>query len=246
MTKKLISIVTTIIAATFATATFAADAPPFGYAQMYTLEVSDPAKLLAAMQKFRGSVVGKKNPSGVSLNQFMANGDSEATHSIIVTYPAAADMDTSRKLNAGTKEWAEASATFQEVAEFQSSGLSALLKGTMKEGAITSANPVSMNIALAVTDQAAFMSAIDKLWDSSAANAFPGNRFLVNVLASGESPATHAVVFQANDMATLLTAMQTLQTSADMVNYLKKADDFRSVVSRTISIGLWSSPIPSN
>jgi hypothetical protein len=116
----------------------------------------------------------------------------------------------------------------------------------MKEGAITSANPVSMNIALAVTDQAAFMSAIDKLWDSSAANAFPGNRFLVNVLASGESPATHAVVFQANDMATLLTAMQTLQTSADMVNYLKKADDFRSVVSRTISIGLWSSPIPSN
>jgi len=244
--KKLLSIVTTIIAITFSNATLAAESLPFGYAQMITLEVSDPAALLAAMQKFRSSPLGMKNPSGVSLNQFYANGESEATHSIVVTYPNAAAIDAARAMNMGSKEWAEAGATFQAVTDNASASLSTLLNAKIKEGAVTSANPVSMNIALSVSDPSAFMTAFNKLWDSGAANAFPGNSYFVNVLANGESAVTHAVVFQANDMATLLDGMEKLQSSADMAAYLKNASSFRTIVSRTVGINVWSSPMPSN
>jgi hypothetical protein len=54
------------------------------------------------------------------------------------------------------------------------------------------------------------------------------------------------VVFQANDMTTLLSGMEALQSSADMAAYLKNANSFRSVVSRTVGVNVWSSPMPSN
>ena len=167
MKKILLTFVSAILTITFTAAAFAAHHLPFEYGQLYTLKVSDPAALLAAMQKFRNSPIGKQNPSGVSLSQFIANGESDATHSISVTYPTAAAMDASRKMNAGSPEVAEVGKVFQSVSEPESSGLFMLMKAEIVEGAITSANPVSMSIGLAVTDQAAFMAAIDKLWDGS-------------------------------------------------------------------------------
>jgi hypothetical protein len=244
--KILLTFVSAILTISFTAAAFAAHHLPFEYGQMYTLKVSDPAALLAAMQKFRNSPIGKQNPSGVSLNQFIANGESDATHSISVTYPTAAAMDASRKMNAGSPEVAEVGKVFQSVSEPESSGLFMLMKAEIVEGAITSANPVSMSIGLAVTDQAAFMAAIDKLWDSKASKAFPGNRYMVNVMASGESDVTHAVVFQANDMATLMQGFQDIQSSPEMAAYLSNAANFRRIVSRTVGVNVWASPIPSN
>jgi len=244
MIRRLLLLLTALFVTGFTTNALAADAPPFGYAQLYTLEVSDPASLLAAMQKFRSSSVGMKNPSGVSLNQFLANGDDESTHSIIVTYPSAAAMDASRKMNMGTEEWGEAAASFQAAAEFTSESISQLLNARINQPDLNSMNPVSMSIGLGVSNPGAFMEAFTKLWDSSAAKTFPGNSYLVNVLASGESAITHAVVFQAKDMATLLSAMDTLQSSPEMTAYLKRAGSFRTVVSRTVGINLWNSPIP--
>jgi putative intracellular protease/amidase len=244
--KKLLAISAIVIATTCTTTALAADALPFQYAQMTTLKVTNPAALLGAMQRFRSSPPGMRNPTGVTLNQFIADGESEATHSIVVVYPNAAAIDASRSMNMGTAEWAAAGATFQAVSENVSSSLSALLKARIREGAVTSANPASMNFALAVSNPSAFMAAFDKLWNSSASDAFPGNSYLVNVLAGGESEITHAVVFQANDMATLLTGMEALQSSAEMAAYLKNANSFRSVVSRTVGVNVWSSPMPSN
>lgn len=244
--KKLLAISAIVIATTCSATVLAAEALPFGYAQMITMKVNDPAALLGAMQKFRSSPTGMKTPSAVSLNQFIADGESEATHSIVVMYPDAAAIDASRSMSRGTRDWAEAGATVQAASENVSSSLSALLKARIKQGAVTSTNPVSMNFALAVSDPDAFMAAFDRLWNSSASDAFPGNSYLVNVLAAGESGITHAVVFQANDMATLLSGMETLQSSADMATYLKTAGSFRSVVSRTVGANIWTSPMPSS
>ena len=246
MIKRLLLTAITMVAITFISAAMAADALPYGYAQRYTITVNDPAALLAAMQKFRSSATGMKGPSGVTVSQFIANGDSKATHSIVVTYPDAAAIDASRALNIGSKDWAEFGASFQAVAETRTSGLSVLLKARIKAGAVTSANPVSLSTTLAVSDPQAFMTAFNKFWDSGAVSAFPGNTLLVNVLAAGESTVTHAVVFQANDMATLLNGMQTLQSSADMAEYLRNAGSFRSVVGRDVSVTLWRSPMPTN
>lgn len=244
--KILLTFLSAILTVTFTTAAFAAHHLPFDYAQMYTLKVSDPAALLGAMQKYRNSPIGKQNPSGVSLNQFTANGESDATHSIVVTYPTAAAMDASRGMNANSSELAEVRKIFQSVTEPRSSSLSMLMKAAVAEGSVASENMVSMNIGLAVTDQAAFTAAIDKLWDSKASKAFPGNRYMVNVMASGESEITHAVVFQAKDMATLLKGFQDMQSSPEMAAYLKNAATFRRVVSRTVGVNIWASPIPSN
>jgi hypothetical protein len=250
MKNRLLSILTTFLTAVltsaFATTALAAHHLPFEYAQVYTLQVSDPAALLGAMQKFRSSPTGMKNPSGVSLSQFVANGEDPSTHSIIVSYPSGAAMDAARSMNQGSNDWAEASQTFQSVSEFRSSAVFQLMNAVVKEGAVTSPNPVSMNIMLEVTDQAAFMSAFDKIWNSESAKAFPGNRYLGSALANGQSRATHVVAFQANDMATLLSGMQKMQSSPEMAAYLKKAGSFRRVDGETIGVSVWASPIPAN
>jgi hypothetical protein len=65
-------------------------------------------------------------------------------------------------------------------------------------------------------------------------------------MASGESDVTHAVVFQANDMATLMQGFQDIQSSPEMAAYLSNAANFRRIVSRTVGVNVWASPIPSN
>ena len=60
----------------------------FGQAvfQGYDFAVTNPAGVLAAMDKFMASPTGQAFTGSVGLYQYIANGESEATHNIITVH----------------------------------------------------------------------------------------------------------------------------------------------------------------
>jgi Flp pilus assembly protein TadG len=75
--------------------------------QTYDLIVSDPAGVVAAMNKFVESPVGKQSTAAVYLNQYIANGAYQATHQILVVYPSPQEMDANLARNAVALGWTE-------------------------------------------------------------------------------------------------------------------------------------------
>ncbi len=220
-------------------------AGPLGYGQAISMNASDPAAIVDAISKFRASATGQKNPANVSLSQVVAGGEPGVTHTILVTYDTAAEIDQSNAINAASRDFAQAVETMQSASERRGTVLFSLLRRNIKEGAVTSSTPVSWLYALTVTDQEAFMEAFDKIWAATAA-AFPGNAFFGEALVNGSNTATHFVSFQANDMQTLLSGMAALENSQVMAEYFANAASFRSIESETISRGVMAWPSAAN
>jgi hypothetical protein len=205
------------------------------YGQSYSLVVSDPAALIEAMQSYRASETGQKMGSNVALSQNIANGDLASTHTINVFYPSIEAMSAAIALQNSSADTAAFRRTISQIVTGESDNVFTVLRATNREGAVTSESPVTMLFGLEVTDQAAFMSAFDGIWNSQAAADFPGNMFFGQVLAMGQNESTHWVSFQANDLQTLLTGMEAFMGSDDFARYGANAGSFRRVTNRSIS-----------
>ena len=72
-------------------------AQPF---QTFDMIVTDPAGVVAAMNKLQASPTGQQSTARVFLNQYIANGESLATHQILVVYPSSEEMDANLLRNA--------------------------------------------------------------------------------------------------------------------------------------------------
>jgi hypothetical protein len=190
------------------------------YGQSYSLVVSDPAALIEAMQSYRASETGQKMGSNVALSQNIANGDLASTHTINVFYPSIEAMSAAIALQNSSADTAAFRRTISQIVTGESDNVFTVLRATNREGA---------------TDQAAFMSAFDGIWNSQAAADFPGNMFFGQVLAMGQNESTHWVSFQANDLQTLLTGMEAFMGSDDFARYGANAGSFRRVTNRSIS-----------
>ena len=94
-----------------------------------------------------------------------------------------------------------------------------IIRAKVKEGDVSSVNPVSMVFAFTVTDPAGFMSAFDAFWNSSAVQDFPGAVYLGQTIASGMMPGTHFVTWVADSRGKLVEAMQTVRSSPDTNAY---------------------------
>jgi hypothetical protein len=218
---------------------------PIGYAAIYSLKVSDPAAIAAAMTKVRTSKELAASPSGVSLSQVIAGGASGVTHTVGVFYDSLADMDAAQAMNAGSKVIAEVGPVFRSASERLTVDLLALQRRSVKEGAVTAENPVNFVYQLSVTDQAAFMTAFDNIWDS-VTKSFPGNVFFGTSLVNGTSKATHFVTFVANDMETLIGGVQAMQSSPEMADYMANAASFRTVEAEIVGMRMLNFPAPAN
>lgn len=214
---------------------------PVGYGLSYILKVSDPAAIAGVMTEVRTTDLGKDSPSSVSLNQLVAGGERGATHTIGVFYRSAENIDKSDAMNAAMNVGQKIGPIFQAASERLQVVLWTMTRNSVKEGAVTADNPVSMGYLLEVTDQGAFMNAFDPLWDS-VTKSFPGNVAFGTVLANGSSPATHWVNFNANDMQTLLEGVQAMQSSPAMAAYMAKAPSFRTVVGESVNRRLLTFP----
>lgn len=164
--------------------------------QTYDLVVSNPAGVVAAMNKFVESPVGQQSTASVYLNQYIANGAYQATHQILVVYPSPQEMDANLARNAGAPEWAEFMSEMNQVSQIESEGVGQILAvgGDLSSPLLTDPNRSSIYYQLSVSDPAAYASA----WsDFTEANADRGIvSYLSSITAFGSHPATHVVANQ--------------------------------------------------
>ena len=192
---------------------------PLFYGQSFGFAAEDAGAVVAAMEKWRSSKAGKAGPNTVVLIQNLVNGDFDSTHGVNVFYQNGAAMDASAAASNGTEEWAEFQASMAELTEREWENMYSITRAKVKEGDVSSANPVSMVFAFTVTDPAGFMSAFDAFWNSSAVQDFPGAVYLGQTIASGMMPGTHFVTWVADSRGKLVEAMQTVRNSPDANAY---------------------------
>ena len=237
----MVKLLKTIVAIPFLFAVVQASADnhantPIGYGISYILEVSDPAAIAAVMTEVRTTDLGKDSPSSVSLNQLVAGGADEATHSIGVFYTSAENIDKSAAMSQERNTGAKVGPVMQEASERVQVVMWTVLRSSAAggESKVTAENPVSMGYQLEVTDPAAFMAAFDPLWES-VSESFPGNVAFGAFVANGSNPATHWVNFSADNMEALLSGVAAMQSSPEMAAYVSKASSFRNVVGESIN-----------
>lgn len=213
-------------------------APPTVYGQFYGIVVSDPQAVVAAMTKYRESPTGQKLRSTITLSANVANGTDRATHTISVFYPSAATMESDLQASRDTSDWAAFVAAMSEAATIESENVFTQTRGRINDEQLIGAGSATMLFGLTVTDPDRYASAHETLLNSAAAASFPGNLSSGSVVAMGDVPGTHWVAFQAKDLSTLLSGVETFMNSADAVQYLRSAAEFRKVEGRYISRSL--------
>ena len=164
-------------------------AQPF---QTFDMIVTDPAGVVAAMNKLQASPTGQQSTARVFINQYIANGESLATHQILVVYPSSEEMDANLLRNATSPDWAEFLADMQEVATVEAEGVGQILAmgGDVDSPVATAPGRTNMYFQMSVSDPAAYASA----WSDFTSNAGAGVvSYLSSVAAFGSNPSTHVV-----------------------------------------------------
>ena len=161
--------------------------------QTFDMIVSDPAGVVAALNKYQKSPTGQQSTSTVILSQYVANGESLATHQILVVYPSSQEMDVNLMRNATSPDWAEFLNDMQGSASVEAEGLGQILamSGNPNDPVATAMGRTNVIYQLSVGDPATYASA----WsDFSGANLQEGTvSYLSSVLAYGANPTTHVV-----------------------------------------------------
>ena len=215
---------------------------PTIYGQSYSLIVTNPVAVIAAMDAYRASPAAQAVARNTVLIQNVANGDNPSTHTINVFYQSAADMDKALAANATSRDAAVFFSTMRESATIETENVFTVTRIGGNPPDTSTPGTVQYLIGLEVTEGAAFRSAFDNLWNSNAIASFPGGVYFGEVLGIGESKMTHFISFITADMATMMDAMNELQSSAAMAEYVQGANSFRNYSSTSIGrqIKSWS------
>ena len=201
--------------------------------QTFDMIVSDPAGVVAALNKYQKSPTGQQSTSTVILSQYVANGESLATHQILVVYPSNQEMDLNLMRNATSADWAEFLNDMQDSASVEAEGIGQILAmaGNPNDPVATAMGRTNVIYQLSVDDPATYAAA----WsDFSRANLQEGTvSYLSSVLAYGANPATHVVnnVYQSPGEA--LSNQPQLMEGFDV--FLQRVSGIRTVEGRMIT-----------
>ena len=208
--------------------------------QTFDMIVTDPAGVVAAMNKLQASPTGQQSTARVILNQYLANGESLATHQILVVYPSVEEMDANIARNALSPDWAQFLTEMQDVATVEAEGVGQVLAvgGDINNSVATAIGRTNMYFQMSVSDPAAYASA----WsDFTSANADTGViSYLSGVVAFGSNPSTHVVTNVYSSPGEAVANMPQNYTGWDA--YSQRVSNIRTIVGRGLStvIAEWS------
>lgn len=201
--------------------------------QTFDMIVTDPAGVVAAMNKLQASPTGQQSTARVILNQYLANGESLATHQILVVYPTTEEMDANIARNALSPDWAEFLTEMQEVATVEAEGVGQILAvgGDINNSVATAIGRTNMYYQMSVTDPAAYASA----WsDFTSANADTGViSYLSGVVAFGSNPSTHVVTNVYSSLGEAVANMP--QNYAGWDAFSQRVSSIRTIEGRGLS-----------
>ena len=237
--KKLLIL---LISVAFSTGTFTAVADDHGQTNLpvgvvYSLDVSDPAAFVASMSKYWDSKTGKSNPGYAILRQVVAGGENPATHTVALVFGSYADMDKATALNATSAD----AATF--AAEVQTSA--SIVSSTMFEATgivIGDAEPaqgpgtVTMYYQMAVSDPAAYVSALQKMGNSVDTGGAVSALFAIP--ADGDSGITHVSAISGSSMNEMMTGLKGIQATDEFASFVSEVAGAREIIGTLVTTDL--------
>lgn len=196
----------------------------------YFLNVTNPAVVVGAMDKFAASDCDKQLPADVGLMAEGINGSVASTHFIIVSYEKMADFT---KAGALMQSCPEGATMFQEIG----SG-----SDPVSEFAVTPAievgdwgrDSVFMKYDMAVSDEAAYGAAWTELIDSSVADGTVTSSYGLNRIFLGNNDVSHFVYIGASDFETLTANQATLTSSRAVAKFSRKVGKLRTVLNTSL------------
>ena len=209
------------------------------FGMKFDIVASDPAGVVAAMDKFSESQTAQAAPGNVTLHQYLVNGENPATHAFVVTYPSAEAMDATNARNAISQDWATFLTELNMVSQqagtmmFRSLGLN-----TGDPDSITSPNAAGNWIFMNVSDPETYAEAWQELVADG--NDLPITSTLIQVVADGTGGITHALIQSSNSMATMLN--NPAQANRGWDDFIDEVEDIRTIENRvmTVSLKQWS------
>ena len=198
----------------------------FGQAvfQSFDLVVSDPAAVVAAMDKYQASPTGQSNTSIAILYQYVAAGDNMATHVVNIVHSSPEEMDANLERNQGSSDQATFFAEVNQAATVTRRWMGQILLTGGSVDNLTSPNPAAMAYFMSVSDPAAYAQAFSNFIGQ---NEDVGQSFLSSIMADGEDPATHVVLNYGNSIGELV--MNQPQALDGWSDYASDVRDLRTV-----------------
>ncbi len=201
--------------------------------QSYDMIVSDPAGVVAALDKYQSSPTGQQGTATVILNQYLANGESLATHQILVVYPSNQEMDLNLMRSASSADWTEFLNDMQKSASVESEGIGQILAmaGDPNDPVTTAIGRTNVIYQLSVDDPATYASA----WsDFTGENLQAGIvSYLSSVFAYGANPSTHVVNNVYRSPGEALSNQPQSMIGFDA--FLQRVGGIRTVVGRVVT-----------
>ena len=198
----------------------------FGQAvfQSFDLVVSDPAAVVAAMDKYQASPAGQANTAITILYQYVAAGDNMASHVVNSVHSSPEEMDANLERNQGSSDQATFFAEVNQAATVTRRWMGQILLTGGSVDNLTNPNPAAMAYFMSVSDPAAYAQAFSNFIGQ---NEDVGQSFLSSIMADGEDPATHVVLNYGNSLGELV--MNQPQALDGWSDYASGVRDLRTV-----------------
>ena len=159
----------------------------------FDIQVNDPARLISAMDEYTASQTGQSIPGTAILSQYIANGNSPATHNLAVFYPTVEGMDEAFLRNSLSEDWAK---LISELGSASTTVLNVMFEPTgLTNGnsdAVTSDLYASRWLVIDVTDEASFAAEWQKLVAADTAD-WDVNASLWRIIGRGDATGSHLI-----------------------------------------------------
>ena len=169
---------------------FVAEAAPGLSVTGITVTPQNAPKVVAALDKWMASPVGKQYKGRLLLQAHVADGTDPATHSIVALHHSAAEADAFATLAQNDPAWAELLNTIVPISQQQFTGRATTIKSW---GDINDTDTVWNVHYFTITDLPAVMAALDTWMASPMGKKAPGQIHLSAMSAVGINPATHVI-----------------------------------------------------
>ena len=204
----------------------------------YFFDVTSPAGVVAAMDKFRASSCGSQMPADIGLMAETINGSASSTHFIIASYESMADFSEGQKL---VQSCADAATFLQDMSSAATPVTEYAIIPAIEVGDWTQ-DSVFMKFDIKVSDEEVFASAWSELMDASVENGSISDSYGLNRIFLGNSDASHFVYIGAQDFESLVAQDTAIQGSSDFARYLRKVGGVREILNTSLLTPVTSWP----
>ena len=202
------------------------------YYAFFGIAANNPPAVVAAMDKFNASDCGQASPSSVALMGEAFNGNEPSTHTFVVTYEGAEEIDETLSIINACPEYAE---FLTEMAAVSVPTEQILNKVVYEVGDWTQERAFAV-FEMNVRNEASYLEAYKKFTDASVASGLLTGAFgIQRAIASSEY--THFAFIGAENMTELMGFMNSLDMdNPDFAEFQNSVRRNRSIVRRGIVV----------